>query len=66
MGKVIKFKTKVSAAKSDPWCAPLILDNGTQISGGAAREKRLKAIGGVEELLRQTLFNATTIASRTG
>ncbi|EFM6088109.1 TPA: hypothetical protein HJ942_004036 [Escherichia coli] len=66
MGKVIKFKPKVSVAKSDPWCAPLILDNGKQISGGAAREKRLKAIGGVEELLRQTLVNATNIASRTG
>ena len=66
MGKVVKFHPKQVTAKRDPWCSPLTLADGTQISGGAAREKRLKAVGGVEELLRQTLANASHIASKTG
>jgi hypothetical protein len=59
MGKVVPFKSK----QSDPWCSPLVLEDGTRISGGAAREKRLKAVGGVDSLLRLTLDAASRLAS---
>lgn len=52
MGKVVRFKPKIAARK-----------DGTRISGGAAREKRLKAVGGVDQLLRDTLDNASRLAS---
>lgn len=63
MGKVVRFEPKIAARKSDPWCSPLVLEDGTRISGGAAREKRLKAVGGVDQLLRDTLDNASRLAS---
>lgn len=63
MGKVVRFKPKLVASKSDPWCSPLEFEDGTRISGGAAREKRLKAVGGVDNLLRDTLDNASRLAS---
>lgn len=42
----------------------ITLDDGTKVSGGAAREIRIKAVGGVENLLRDTLEKATNIASK--
>lgn len=63
MGKVVRFEPKIAARKSDPWCSPLVLEDGTRISGGAAREKRLKAVGGVDQLLRDTLDNASRLVS---
>lgn len=46
MGKVVRFKPKIAARKSDPWCSPLVLEDGTRISGGAARENVLKRSAG--------------------
>lgn len=43
----------------DSWCVALKLKDGRTISGGAAREARLKAVGGVEALLRKVLDEAT-------
>lgn len=37
----------------DSWCSPTIADNGTQVYGGAARNVRLKAIGGCDNLIRR-------------
>lgn len=60
-----KFKKKQEPTKKmDPWCRKLVFDDGSSCSGGAAREARLAAVGGVEELLRTTLQNADAIARR--
>ncbi|MEN4637327.1 hypothetical protein ABEG70_19865 [Pantoea agglomerans] len=64
MGKVVKFVKPVAPKGSDSWCSPIIREDGSTVSGGAAREMRLKAVGGVEELLRTTLENATRLASK--
>jgi hypothetical protein len=48
----------------EPWCRRLVLDDGTVLSGGPAREVRLAAVGGVEQLLRDTLANASAMAAR--
>lgn len=64
MGKVVKFVKPAKSQTTDPWCSPITLDNGTKISGAAAREKRIKAVGGVDQVLRDILENATNIASK--
>ena len=67
MSNVLRFKRTVPPAaparKKDPWCAKLIMKDGTQISGGAAREARLKAAGGVEAVLRDMFEKASALAS---
>ncbi|MRT05956.1 hypothetical protein [Ewingella americana] len=64
MGKVVKFVKPKASKNSDPWCSPIIRKDGSMVSGGAAREMRIKAVGGVDQLLRTTLANATLLASK--
>lgn len=45
---------------SDSWCRPIKAENGTKVSGGAARNVRIKAGGGMDEIIR----NAAGIAAR--
>jgi|GEM_PF-4743198 len=67
MSNVLRFKRTVPSAvparKKDPWCAKLIMEDGRQIAGGAAREARLKAAGGVETVLRDMFDRASALAS---
>lgn len=66
MSNVLRFKRPAPAAsvtKKDPWCAKLIMKDGRQISGGAAREARLKAAGGVETVMREVFDRASALAS---
>lgn len=48
--------------KSDSWCAKVVSKNGTVVSGGAARNVRIAALGGqdciLEEVVRDTLARA--------
>lgn len=44
MSNVIKFPEKVQ--KIDPLCKKITIEDGKVISGGAAREYRLKKLGG--------------------
>lgn len=39
----------------DNWCKPLQMPDGKTVSGGAARNVRLAAAGGVEQVLRDFL-----------
>jgi hypothetical protein len=64
MGKVVKFVKPPKSKTTDPWCSQITLDDGTKVSGGAAREMRIKAVGGIDKLLRDTLEIATNIASK--
>jgi hypothetical protein len=59
-----KFKHKREAKQKDPWCAKLVYPDGSSCSGSAARESRLKAVGGVDALLRATLQNASAMARK--
>jgi hypothetical protein len=67
MSKIVsmaKFKKAQQLKVSDPYCAQLTLPDGRKIAGGPAREARLKAVGGVDQLLRDTLARATALAGR--
>lgn len=68
MSNVVKMSMFRESRKptnpKDPWCAQLTLSDGRKIAGGAARERRLAAVGGVEKLLGDFLASATALASR--
>lgn len=48
--------------KSDSWCAKVVCKNGTEVSGGAARNVRIAALGGMDfivaDVVRDTLARA--------
>lgn len=46
MGKVVRFEPKIAARKSDPWCSPLVLEDGTRISGALRVKNVLKRSAG--------------------
>lgn len=48
---------------SDPWCSPLRLPDGTVVSGGAARNCRIAAGGGMQTILTEVYEKATRQAS---
>lgn len=58
--------------KPDSWCAKVVSKNGTEVSGGAARNVRIAALGGmdciVEDVARDTLARAEAViaAERNG
>ena len=69
MSKIVdfrKFKKSLEPRRpKDSWCRPLELDNGKVLYGCAAREKRLSEVGGVEQLLRETLDRVDARVRRT-
>ena len=68
MSKIVNLKqfrkSKEDLRAKDPWCSKLVRDDGSSISGGAAREARLKAAGGVDAVLRETFERASALARR--
>lgn len=50
----------------DRWCSKYQMPDGTKISGAAAREARLKAAGGVENILSQIVSGAVNNAFALG
>ena len=36
---------------TDPWCAPVMASNGNRVSGGAARNVRIAASGGMNRII---------------
>lgn len=49
----------------DPWCSPLRLPDGSIISGGAARNRRISVSGGMQTILTEVYEKATRQASGT-
>ena len=49
----------------DMWCGPMTLPDGRIIAGAAAREKRIAAAGGMEEILTDVFRRANTLATQT-
>jgi len=45
-------KRNKSSGVKDAWCAPIVMPNGTRISGGPAREHRVKMKGGMDNILK--------------
>lgn len=68
MSKVVQLSMFRESRKpkkaKDPWCSQLTLPDGRKIAGGPAREVRLAAVGGVEQLLSDFLASATALAGR--
>jgi hypothetical protein len=50
---VIKLNpnTAMPSKSADPWCTPIIADNGKRVSGGAARNVRIKRGGGMDQII---------------
>lgn len=46
----------------DKWCKKLKLENGKSISGGAARNVRIAAAGGMDNILYEVAHEAATLA----
>ncbi|HAT05505.1 MAG TPA: hypothetical protein DCS77_07220 [Aeromonas salmonicida] len=46
----------------DPWCNPLEMPDGSQISGASARERRIKLIGGIPAMLEDAANKAAAAA----
>lgn len=47
----------------DSWCAPLRLENGKIISGGAARNKRIRNGDGMDNIINKVAREAATYAA---
>ena len=48
--------------KKDPWCDPVEAKSGKKVSGAAAREVRIAAAGGMEQILEDTVRDAVSRA----
>jgi hypothetical protein len=68
MNKIVniaRFRKEQKQQKvSDIYCSQLTLANGRKISGAAAREARVKSLGGMEKALHDTFELASALASR--
>ncbi|EAR8424231.1 hypothetical protein V3D91_003981 [Salmonella enterica] len=63
MGKVVRFEPKIAARKSDPWCSPLVLEDGTRIDGMALEPHHVTALlAAVPELKKKSLKKKTAKA----
>jgi hypothetical protein len=47
---------------SDSWCKRVLSKNGTWVSGGAARNVRIAASGGMDSILEEVAREAATAA----
>lgn len=47
---------------SDSWCKPVLSKNGTLVSGGAARNVRIAASGGMDKIVEEVAREAATAA----
>ncbi len=47
---------------SDSWCKPVLSKNGTVVSGGAARNVRIAASGGMDKIVEEVAREAATAA----
>ncbi|WP_184437306.1 hypothetical protein [Roseospira goensis] len=47
---------------SDSWCAPIRSQSGTLVSGGAARNVRIAASGGMDQIVEEVSRDAATRA----
>ncbi len=47
---------------SDSWCKPVLSKNGTLVSGGAARNVRIAASGGMDRIIDEVAREAATAA----
>lgn len=46
----------------DSWCKPVLSKNGTLVSGGAARNVRIAASGGMDRIIDEVAREAATAA----
>ncbi|MBV5309257.1 hypothetical protein [Chromatium okenii] len=44
--------------KQDSWCTPIRSKNGNRVSGGAARNVRIAALGGLDTIIENVVRNA--------
>ncbi|GDG01489.1 hypothetical protein BvCmsKKNP016_01232 [Escherichia coli] len=49
--------------KTDSWCTPTMSKNGNIVSGGAARNVRIAAMGGMDEIITQVARNTLELAN---
>ena len=47
---------------SDSWCKPVLSKNGNIVSGGAARNVRIAASGGMDEIIKEVAEEAASAA----
>ena len=46
----------------DSWCKPIWLENGKKVSGGAARNVRISAAGGMDQIIERAARDAAARA----
>lgn len=46
----------------DSWCQPAISKHGVPVSGGAARNVRIAALGGMDKILQAVAYDAAQAA----
>jgi len=51
--------------KPDPWCDSIRSRHGNVVSGGAARNIRIAAMGGMSEIVKQVTRNTLALANAT-